>query len=133
MRGLLFSLVFLFLIVCSNSQTVRNLEDIKSDKAGNTYVTSLFNDSLASSFCIIVPDEVKPHRHLNHCEHVLVLEGEGMMRMGEKEFLIKKNDLVFIPANSVHAVKTKGSIPLKVLSIQAPYFDGSDRVFEKEK
>jgi mannose-6-phosphate isomerase-like protein (cupin superfamily) len=89
---------------------------------------SLFTDSLVSSSVICISKEVKLHKHLEHAEHVLVLEGEGEMRLGTEVFVIKKNDLIFIPKNTPHAVKTTSSIPLKVLSIQAPLFDGKDRV-----
>jgi mannose-6-phosphate isomerase-like protein (cupin superfamily) len=95
----------------------------------NIYNKALFGDSLASSFVIVIKQGVKPHKHLLHSEHVAVLEGSGEMTLGEKKFEIKKGDVVFIPKNTIHAVKTKGKVPLKVLSIQAPNFDGKDRIF----
>lgn len=89
---------------------------------------NLFNDSLSSSFCIIIKNEVKAHKHIRHSEHVIVQSGEAVMRLGEKEFNIKEGDVIFIPKGTVHAVIVKGKKPLKVLSIQTPYFDGNDRV-----
>lgn len=89
---------------------------------------NLFNDSLSSSFCIIIKNEVKAHKHIKHSEHVIVQSGEAVMRLGEKEFNIKEGDVIFIPKGTVHAVIVKGKKPLKVLSIQTPYFDGNDRV-----
>jgi mannose-6-phosphate isomerase-like protein (cupin superfamily) len=94
----------------------------------NIYNRKLFNDSLTSSFCILIKKEVKPHKHLYHSEHVLVLEGEGSMLLADSTFAIKKGDLIFIPKAAVHAVVKTGKIPLKVLSIQSPLFDGKDRV-----
>ena len=98
--------------------------------AGNTNITSkqLFSDSLASSFCIIIKNEVKAHKHLHHSEHVVVQSGEGVMKMNDKEFLIKPGDVIFIPKNTVHSVIVKGKKPLKVLSIQSPFFNRDDRV-----
>lgn len=95
----------------------------------NIYSKALFSDSLASSFVIVIRKEVKAHKHLHHAEHVLVLAGSGQMKLGEKQIDMKKGDLVFIPENTVHSVKTTSKEPLKVLSIQAPYFDGKDRIF----
>ena len=95
----------------------------------NIYNSPLFSDSLASSFVIVIKKEVKLHKHLSHSEHVVVLEGEGNMVLGEKQIHIKKGDVMFIPKNTPHAVKSTGKLPLKVLSIQAPYFDGKDRLF----
>ena len=95
----------------------------------NIYNKSLFGDSLASSFVIVIKKEVKLHKHLTHSEHVVVLEGKGQMTLGSKGFEIKKGDVVFIPKNTTHAVISTGDVPLKVLSIQAPKFDGKDRYF----
>lgn len=111
----------------SQNQNVINTESIEP---GNTSLTNktLFSDSLASSFCIIIKSEVKSHKHLKHTEHVVVQEGEGVMKLGDKEFTIKEGDVIFIPKNTVHSVIVKGKKPLKVLSIQSPNFNGDDRV-----
>jgi mannose-6-phosphate isomerase-like protein (cupin superfamily) len=110
-------------------------QQINTDTVGlktvsdNLYNRPLFGDSLASSFVIVIKKEVKAHKHLSHSEHVVVLEGSGSMQLGSRNLEIKKGDVVFIPKNTVHAVKSTGKKPLKVLSVQAPYFDGKDRVF----
>ncbi len=103
-----------------------------NSKTGNVYNKPIFGDSLASSFCIVIKKEVKAHKHLKHSEHVMVLEGEGIMKLGDKIVNIKKGDIVFIPKNTVHSVKTTSKIPLKVISIQTPMFDGTDRVMTGE-
>ncbi|MDI1355246.1 MAG: cupin domain-containing protein [bacterium] len=126
-------ILFAVVAYCGNSQTVIHTDSIPDNKIGSTVVKNLFNDSLISSFCIVIPKEVKAHKHQHHCEHVLVLEGEGLMKLGEKEFYIRKGDLVFIPQNSVHSVTSTGDRALKVLSFQAPFFDGSDRLYVPEK
>ena len=51
----------------------------------------------------------------------------------DKSFKIKKGDLVFIPKNTIHSVITTSKQPLKVVSIQAPLFDGTDRISIEEK
>lgn len=95
----------------------------------NIYNKPLFADSLASSFIIVIKKEVKLHKHLYHSEHIVVLEGNGQMQIGGKLIEIKKGDVVFIPKNTPHSAKSTGKTPLKVVSIQAPNFDGKDRVF----
>ena len=128
--SILFATCFLF----GKSQTVINTDTIHNDpKSENIFMKPLFGDSLASSFCIIIPKEVKPHKHPYHSEHLQILEGEGLMKLGDKTFAVKKGDLIFIPKNMVHSVKSTGAVPMKVLSIQAPYFNGDDRVMVEEK
>lgn len=65
---------------------------------------------------------------MNHSEHVIVQEGEALMKLGDKEFNIKEGDVIFIPKGTTHSVLVKGKKPLKVISVQAPLFKGDDRV-----
>lgn len=126
--------IILVLLLVNHSiiraQRAINLDLLPQTKTENgmNFSKSLFIDSLVSSSVICISKEVKLHKHLEHAEHVLVLEGEGEMKLGSEVFFIKRNDLIFIPKNTPHAVKTISAIPLKVLSIQAPLFDGKDRV-----
>lgn len=99
-------------------------------QTNNIYSKRLNGDSLSTAFCIVIKQEVKSHKHLKHSEQVLVLEGEARMKLGNEEFRIAKGDLIFIPCNTYHSVKSTSDVPLKVLSIQSPAFDGSDRVIE---
>ncbi len=99
----------------------------------NLLVQRVSEDSLQCSFVIWVKDSVPCHMHLEHTESVLVLQGKALMVVGSSEFWIKKGDLVTIPKNTPHGVKqVKGMRILKVLSTQAPFFDGTDRIFIEE-
>jgi mannose-6-phosphate isomerase-like protein (cupin superfamily) len=107
----------------------QSTDTIKAPAAyDNIYNRALYNDTLASSFVIFVKKEVKEHKHEKHAEHVVVLEGEAIMKVDGKSFGIKKGDIIFIPKNTWHYVKVTSKVPLKVLSLQAPNFDGKDRV-----
>lgn len=98
-----------------------------ADTAKNTVVL-LASDSLCSTFHITIPKGVNMHYHAFHSENVVVTEGTGIMKLGKKEFTIKEGDLIVIPKGTKHSVKNTGKKPLKVISVQAPYFDGRDRV-----
>lgn len=113
------------------AQDYQGLDTIKPPTTfENIYNRPLYTDSLTSSFAIFVKKEVKEHKHEKHAEHVIVLDGEAIMKVDGKSFKIKKGDMIFIPKNTWHYVKTTSKIPLKVLSIQAPNFDGKDRIFK---
>lgn len=112
----------------------QSLDTIKAPAAfDNLYNRPLYSDPEASSFVIFVKKEVKEHKHVTHAEHIVVLEGEADMTLDAKSFKIKKGDMIFVPKNTWHAVKVTSKIPLKVLSIQAPNFDGKDRIFKESK
>lgn len=126
--------ILIFITVCVKAQTVIYLDTIAKPVAGSkaNVVKALASDSLSSSFCILIPNEVKAHKHVWHSEQVYVIQGKGVMRLGDKNISIKSGDLIFIPKNTIHAVTSMGEVPLKVLSVQSPLFDGSDRVMVSE-
>lgn len=125
----IYYLLSIFFSLNTFAQSTQCIDTIKpSMEYENMYMRPLFSDSLSSSFVIYVKKEVKPHKHVSHTEQVYVLDGIGEMLIGEKKFNVKKGDIIFIPKNTVHALINTSSVPIKVISIQSPYFDGSDRI-----
>jgi len=110
------------------AQGVTPTDTIQAPSGDKNFVKSLYSDSLSSSFVIVIPKEVKLHYHANHTEQVVVVSGEANMMLGDQKMHIKQGDVVFIPKGTPHSVEVISSVPLKVISIQAPYFDGSDRI-----
>lgn len=108
-----------------------DLDQIQPDSSSysNIYVKKLAEDELQSTFIIWIKNEVKPHHHGHHTEYVHVLSGKGIMLLNGKEFRVKKGSAIRIPMNSIHAVKTTSRKPLKVVSVQAPRYDG-DRIMD---
>lgn len=108
----------------------QSLDTIKAPMTyENVFSIPVVSDSLSSSFVIFIKKEVKKHKHVSHTEHVYILEGEGEMFLGDKIIKVKKGDMIFIPMNTPHSLKTTSAIPVKVLSVQSPHFDGNDRIF----
>lgn len=109
-----------------------NLEELQPDeKYDNIYVKKMFSDSLSTSFIIWIKKEVKTHKHVHHSETIYVLEGKGTMTVGKDTFEVRNGDFFNIPMNTAHSLKVTSTEAVKVISIQAPIFDGSDRVFIK--
>jgi len=125
---ILFLLLLLFPFFASAQ--IQSLDTIKVPSVfDNIYSRVIAHDSLSSSFVIFIKKEVKKHKHVIHTENVYILDGEGEMNLGDKTFKVKKGDFIFIPMNTVHSIKVTSSIPLKVVSVQSPYFDGKDRTW----
>ena len=135
---------FLFCVTSlfCKAQSSQSLDTIKApDVYDNIYVRKLYSDSLVSSFVIFIKNEVKAHKHVSHSEHVYILDGEGEMTVGDastplstsKKFKVKKGDVVFIPKGTIHSLKVMSPTAVKVLSVQAPMFDGKDRMMVEEK
>ncbi len=129
----LFTSLLLIAASCSFGQYFQSLDTIKAPaNLENIYSRPIYSDSLVSSFVIFIKKEVKAHKHIAHSEHVYILEGKGDMTVGNKTLEVKKGDMVFIPKNTMHSLKVLSSSPVKVLSVQSPFFDGKDRVMIEE-
>jgi quercetin dioxygenase-like cupin family protein len=60
--------------------------------------------------------EVFPHRHPTH-EFYYVTSGRGLMRIGDEEQIISPGDLVYIPPDALHSVRTVSeNAPLHAVS-----------------
>lgn len=93
----------------------------------------LHSDSACSSFMLCIDVGVKPHLHRTHTEHVFVLNGTAEMMLGDSTRTIRSGDVILIPPGTPHAVKVTSSGPLRVISVQSPHFDGTDRVWLDER
>ncbi|MEZ5529835.1 MAG: cupin domain-containing protein [Porticoccaceae bacterium] len=94
----------------------------------NIHVAKLNSDKNASDFIVFVKKYVPLHKHVFHTETIYILEGPGVMQLGDEEFEVKSGDYIKVPENTPHGVRTTSSVPLKALSVQAPEFFGKDRV-----
>ena len=109
----------------------KDLKNIKVDKDSfeNIKVIPLHSDEQVSVFIVFVKKEVALHKHVHHTEMVSILDGKGIMTLGDETFKIKKGDFFVIPKGIPHSVRTTGRKPLKAISTQAPKFEGKDRIF----
>jgi quercetin dioxygenase-like cupin family protein len=126
----LFCLFVFFVSYTGFSQSIVSIDTLRAplDYEG-VFVQKVFTSLHQTSFVISIKTKVKKHKHLNHTELIQVLEGTGNMTLGKETFKIKQGDFILIPENTVHSVIVTSTIPLKVLSIQTPEFDGSDRIW----
>lgn len=95
----------------------------------NIHTEKIAEDSLQSTFFIAIKKQVSNHYHQEHSECIVVLSGKGEMMLAGQKIKLKEGIQVSIPKNTIHAVIVKSKKPLRVISIQSPMFDGSDRHF----
>jgi quercetin dioxygenase-like cupin family protein len=116
------------------AQVHKELNAINPDQEfENVFVKKIAEDSLQSSFIIWIKKDVKGHFHEEHTENIVVIEGKAEMLFDGQRIIVKKGDYLNIPRGTKHSVtKVISRKPLKVLSIQAPNFDGKDRIFVNE-
>jgi quercetin dioxygenase-like cupin family protein len=117
------------LAVAAFAQIDPNLKKLHPPKSyENIHVEQISNDSNQTAFVIWIKNEVALHKHEWHTENVYILDGKGEMTLGDEKFVVEKGDYFNIPEDTPHALKVLSSGPIKVLSIQSPFFDGSDRI-----
>ena len=135
MKRAIFTLSILLITVgFSMAQQITNIANFQPElNYENVHVYELDSDPLTSTYMIWVKNEVAEHFHAEHTEIVYILEGKGVMILGDIKQGIEPGDYIFIPKGTKHSVKVKSKSPMKVLSIQTPQFDGSDRVQTGEK
>lgn len=127
--------LFLFMAITGMSvgQTY-DTRDIQPDSHyDNVHVKKMHSDDRSTTFVIWVKDKVKPHKHAQHTEVIVVLQGKAMMTVGSETKKIRKGDMIIIPQGTVHSVVTTSRKPLKVVSVQSPVFKGKDRIWVEEQ
>lgn len=63
---------------------------------------------------------VMPHVHTFEDELTIVLEGEGGMRIGDREFQVGPGSYIFIPRGTPHAVWNPTDVPGKAITMFSP-------------
>ncbi len=121
---------FFLSLASVSAQRIMSPSDLAcAEGDGAVRSTVLHSDSACTSFFLCIDDGVRPHLHRTHTEHVFVIDGSAEMTLGDSTRTITAGDAVVIPPGTPHAVTVKGDGPLRVISVQAPYFDGTDRVW----
>jgi len=60
------------------------------------------------------------HIHEKEVDTIFILEGEGALFLEDKEYKVKKGDIVVIQAGKKHGIKNIGNTPLKCYIVHAP-------------
>ena len=62
----------------------------------------------------------KPHTHEDADKIYFVLEGEGMIQIGDKEKRVAKNEICLAASGELHGVKNTGDERLTLLVFMTP-------------
>ena len=66
---------------------------------------------------------VKLHRHKVQEQVYHVIEGEGLMQIGEERRVVRKRDVVYLPPGVEHSIENSGLIDLVFLVVTTPVTD----------
>ena len=63
---------------------------------------------------------VAPHRHRIQEQVYHVLDGEGLMELDGERSVVRKDDAIFIPPGTKHAIYNTGMTDLKFVVVTSP-------------
>ena len=115
------------------SKKIENLDSFHGDEGSQ--IKPIFHPdntlngirySLAHS--IILPGKSsKPHK-MKSTEVFFILEGEGIIHVGEESEKVEKNQSIYIPPLSEQYLENTGHVDLKVLCIVDPAWKQDDEI-----
>jgi mannose-6-phosphate isomerase-like protein (cupin superfamily) len=83
------------------------------------------NQSLAEA--TVAPNQkTRLHKHRTSEELYFITSGQGLMTLGEQQFMVGEGDTVCIPAGTPHCVENTGNLSLVILCSCAPAYDHDD-------
>jgi mannose-6-phosphate isomerase-like protein (cupin superfamily) len=116
------------------SHCIRHLKDLPEETFGASWpgviVKRVIHPKLVGSKNLsvnilkILPGYGTPnHIHYKSEEAWGVLEGEGIMRLNDKDYLFGVGDVLYVPAGVAHQVVCRGKDILRYFAITAPPID----------
>jgi quercetin dioxygenase-like cupin family protein len=66
---------------------------------------------------------VAKHSHRVQEQVYHVLEGEGLMTVGDEEHVVRKHDFIFLPPGVEHAIENTGTSDLVFIVVTSPVTD----------
>ena len=70
--------------------------------------------------CLAIGQSQHPHMHAGHDKMYYIQQGVGHFRVGDETFDVQPGDVVWAPADTLHAVDNTGDQPLIMLITMAP-------------
>ncbi len=66
---------------------------------------------------------VAKHKHAVQEQVYHVLEGEGLMEIGDRKQVVRKHDVIFLPPGVEHSIANSGLVDLVFLVVTSPVTD----------
>ena len=80
---------------------------------------------------LLLPGQaVTPHRHHEIEEIYYVVEGRGVMTVGDERQEVAAGDAIYVPCGQRHTLANTGSEPIKLLLVCGPAFFYEDEVLD---
>ncbi len=95
------------------------------------YRNSCIRNQTLAEARLPVGGSTTPHRHLKTEEIYYILEGVGLMQVGDESQQIGPGDAVAIPPGAKHQITNVGTVPMKFLCCCAPGYEHEDTLLDE--
>jgi len=104
------------------SRLVDHHPDTKSSKPkrhkwGNVEVLSCSGGHRIERITVKRGKELPAHYHQHRSEHWMIVEGEAEVLLGDDVLIVAPDDSLYIPAGTVHGLKTAGEQAVKLVAV----------------
>ena len=83
---------------------------------------------------ILLPGQtVTPHHHREIEEIYYIVEGRGVMTVGDEQQEVAAGDAVYVPRGHRHTLSNTGAEPIKLLLVCGPAFFYGDEVLDAQE
>ncbi len=105
------------------------LADSETLQPGEAFrIVEVGRDGATSHHVVWIRDREQLHRHDDHDLWVVIVRGDGFMRLGDEERAVGEGSILYVPRGTPHAYRNASGRVAVAYAVYAPGFDGSDRV-----
>jgi mannose-6-phosphate isomerase-like protein (cupin superfamily) len=91
-------------------------------------IVEVGRDATTSHHLVWIRDREVPHRHDRHDLIVVMLRGQGTMRLRDETRPVGEGSILYVPRGTPHAFRNQSGVPAVAYAIYTPAFDGEDRL-----
>jgi len=109
------------------------LEDRENYRPWGHYENLLEREDHKIKELIVDPGErLSLQKHQRRAEHWIVVSGEALVTVADKEILLKQGQSVDVPKGAVHRIMNPGEIPAVLVEVQMGDYFGEDDIIRLE-
>lgn len=103
------------------------------ERPWGTYQVIMKGETYQVKRIVVYPNsQLSLQSHSKRSEHWVIVEGQGTVTLGEKQFVLKKDDSIYIPVNMKHRMSNFTNEEIVFIEIQNGDYLGEDDIVRYE-
>lgn len=102
-------------------------------KPWGSYESLAVGDGFQVKHIVVQPGaSLSLQMHHKRAEHWTIIHGQGVVQLGDSEFILNPNESIFIPLGSTHRMTNLGDVPVEFVEVQVGSYLGEDDIVRLE-